>query len=76
MGKEIRMVYDEEGDILDVSIGAPEDAISKEVEDDFFLRVEPDSGEVVGFSILNFRKWFKDAKDTKILPVKADLAFS
>lgn len=76
MGKEIRMVYDEEGDILDVSIGAPEDAISKEVEDDFFLRVEPDSGAVVGFSILNFRKWFKDAKDTKILPVKADLAFS
>ena len=76
MGKEIRMVYDEEGDVLDVSIGEPEDAISKGVEDDFFLRVKPDSGEVVGFSILNFRKWFKDAKDTKILSVKAELAFS
>jgi len=76
MGKEIRMVYDEGGDILDVSIGAPEEAISREVEDDFFLRVKPDTGEVVGFSILNFRKWFKDAKDTKILPVKAELAFS
>ena len=66
MGKEIRMVYDDEGDVLDVSIGEPEDAISREVEDDFFLRVRPDSGEVVGFSILNFRKWFKDAKDIKI----------
>lgn len=76
MGKEIRMVYDDEGDVLDVSIGEPEDAISREVEDDFFLRVRPDSGEVVGFSILNFRKWFKDAKDIKILPVKAELAFS
>lgn len=76
MGKEIRMVYDEDGDILDVSIGAPEDAISKEVEDDFFLRVKPETGEVVGFSILNFRKWFKDAKDIKILPIKAELAFS
>lgn len=65
MGKEIRMVYDEEGDVLDVSIGEPVGAISKEVEDDFFLRVKPDSSEVVGFSILNFRKWFKDAKDTK-----------
>jgi uncharacterized protein YuzE len=73
---EIRMVYDGDGDILDVSIGEPEDAISREVEDDFFLRVRPDSNEVVGFSILNFRKWFKDAKDTKILPVKAELAFS
>jgi uncharacterized protein YuzE len=76
MGKEIRMVYDEEGDALDVSIGEPEDAISREVEDDFFIRVKPESGEVVGFSILNFRKWFRDAKDIKILPVKAELAFS
>jgi uncharacterized protein YuzE len=76
MGKEIRMVYDDEGDVLDVSIGEPEIAISKEVEDDFFLRVCPDGGEVVGFSILNFRKWFKNAKDTKVLPVKAELVFS
>ncbi|OGL42753.1 MAG: hypothetical protein A2W05_02645 [Candidatus Schekmanbacteria bacterium RBG_16_38_10] len=76
MGKEIRMAYDDEGDILDISIGAPEKAISKEVEDDFFLRVNPVSGEVVGFSILNFRKWFKNAKDIKTLPIKAELAVS
>src|SRR4030067_845191 len=42
--------------------------------DDIFLRVNPVSGEVVGFSILNFRKWFKDAKDIKTLPIKAELA--
>ena len=76
MGKEIRIVYDDEGEILDISLGEPEEAVSKEVEDDFFLRINPASGEIVGFSILNFRKWFKDAKDTKILPVKAELAFS
>ena len=76
MGKEIKIAYDDEGDILDVSIGDPEKAISKEVEDDFFLRVNPASGEVVGFSILNFRKWFKDAKDIKTLPIKAELAVS
>ena len=74
MGKEIRMGYDDEGDILDISIGEPEEAVSKEVEDDLFLRINPISGEIVGFSMLNFRKWFKDAKDTKILPVKAELA--
>ncbi len=76
MGKEIKMAYDDEGDILDISIGDPEKAISKEVEDDFFLRVNPDSGEVVGFSVLNFRKWFRDAKDIKTLPIKAELAVS
>jgi len=76
MGKELRIVYDDEGDILDVSLGEPEEAISREVESDFFLRINPVSGQVVGFSILNFRKWFKDSKNTKILPVKAELAFS
>ncbi len=76
MGKEIRMVYDDEGDILDISLGEPEEAISEEVEDDLFIRIDPISGEIVGFSMLNFRKWFKDAKDTKILPVKAELAYS
>ena len=76
MGKEIKIAYDDEGDILDISIGDPEKAISKEVEDDFFLRVNPASGEVVGFSILNFRKWFKDAKNIKTLPIKAELAVS
>ncbi|MBT9538052.1 MAG: DUF2283 domain-containing protein [Thermodesulfovibrionales bacterium] len=76
MGKEIRMAYDDEGDILDISMGDPEKAISKEIEDDLFLRVNSVSGEVVGFSILNFRKWFKDAKDIKTLPIKAELAVS
>jgi hypothetical protein len=76
MGKEIRMTYDEQGDILDVSLGEPEEAISREVDDDFFLRIKLDTEEVVGFSIINFRKWFKDAKDIKILPVKAELAHS
>jgi uncharacterized protein YuzE len=74
MGKEIKMAYDDAGDILDISIGDPEKAISREVEEDFFLRGNPVSGEVVGFSILNFRKWFKDSKDIKTLPIKAELA--
>jgi uncharacterized protein YuzE len=74
MGKEIKMAYDDEGDILDISIGDPEKAISKEVEDALFLRVNPVSGEVVGFSILNFRKWFKDTKDIKTLPIKGEFA--
>lgn len=76
MGKEIKIAYDDDGDVLDISIGNPQDAVSREVEDDFFLRVNPINSEVVGFSILNFRKWFKDAKDIKTLPVKAELALS
>lgn len=74
MRKEMKIAYDDTGDVLDISIGDPEKAISKEVEEDFFLRVNPVSGEVVGFSILNFRKQFKSSKGIKTLPIKAELA--
>jgi uncharacterized protein YuzE len=76
MRKEMRMVYDEEGDILDVSIGIPMEAISREVEGDFFIRIAPATGEVVGFSIINFKKWFRDSKDVKVLPITGELALS
>ena len=76
MGKEMRMIYDDEGDVLDVSLSVPVKAVSREMDDDFFVRIEPNSEEVVGFSILNFKKWFKNSKDEKVLPLKGELAFS
>ena len=48
--------YDREGDVLDISIGDPREAISNEIEDDVFVRIDPVSREVIGFSILNFQK--------------------
>jgi len=76
MAKEMRMAYDKDGDILDISLGEPQEAISKEIEDDFFLRLDPNTGEVVGFSMLNFAKWFKDLKDVKILPLRGEFALA
>ena len=70
MGKKLRMSYDKEGDVLDVSLGDPTPAISEEVEDDFFVNRHPASGEIVGFSILNFEKWFKEAREYKMLPLE------
>jgi len=63
------MAYDKEGDILDLSLGEPKEAISREIEDDLFVRIDPQSNEVVGISILNFEKWFEDMKDFRTLPV-------
>jgi uncharacterized protein YuzE len=48
--------YDREGDVLDISIGDPKEAISNEIENDVFVRMDPVSHEVIGFSILNFQK--------------------
>lgn len=70
MGKKLRMSYDKEGDVLDVALGDPGPAISEEVEDDFFVRRHPVSGEIVGFSILNFEKWFKEVREYKTLPLE------
>jgi hypothetical protein len=72
MGKKLRMSYDKEGDVLDVSLGDPTPAISEEVEDDFFVSRHPVSGEIVGFSILNFEKWFKEAREYKMLPLEGE----
>ena len=72
MEKGLRFSFDKGADVLDISIGAPKKAISREVDDDFFVRIDPKTKKVVGFSILNFEKWFKDEKDRKIIPIKAE----
>jgi len=72
MEEGLRFSFDKEADILDISIGKPKEAISKEIEDDFFVRVDPKTQRVVGFSIINFEKWFEKDKDKKIIPIKAD----
>ncbi|OEU47028.1 MAG: hypothetical protein BA872_09565 [Desulfobacterales bacterium C00003060] len=63
------MAYDKEGDIFDISLGEPREAISTEIENDLFIRTNPDTNEVVGISILNFEKWFEDIKDFRTLPI-------
>lgn len=68
--------FDKEGDVLDISIGEPKKAISREINDDFFVRIDPNTQKVVGFSLLNFEKWFKGQNDQKIIPIKADFVLA
>ena len=71
MEKKLMFSFDKEGDILDISIGSPKKAISREVKDDFFVRTDPKTKKIVGFSILNFEKWFKDESE-KVVPIEAE----
>ena len=72
MAKEpLNVFYDRKGDVLYISIGAPKEAISKEVEDDILVRVRPKTNEVVGFTILNFAERFSDIKEEQTIPIKA-----
>lgn len=72
MEKGLRFSFDKEADVLDISIGTPKKAISRELSDDFFVRMDPKTKKVVGFSIINFERWFKYEKDKRIIPIKAE----
>ena len=72
MANTLRFAYDKQADILDISLGKPKRATSREIEDDFFVRLDPKTGKVLGFSILNFAKWFKHLQDVHPVPVSAE----
>lgn len=76
MAETLRFAYDKEGDILDIAIGRPKAAISREITDDVFVRFDPKSRKVIGFSILNFTKWFTDLDDARSIPVTARFSLS
>jgi uncharacterized protein YuzE len=69
---KINFFFDVEGDMLDITIGKPRKAIAKELKNDIAIRVDPESGEIVGIVILNFMKRFRlKKKPEKIeLPLK------
>ena len=76
MADTLRFAYAKDGDILDIAIGRPRRAISREIDDDVFGRLDPKSKRVLGFSILNFTKYFKDLRDTRPIPVSARFSLS
>jgi uncharacterized protein YuzE len=62
---ELILDYDQEGDVLYASLGPPQHAVTDEVDEDILLRYCPPSGDVVGITIVNFRRHFprEDAAD-------------
>ena len=72
MEGKINFFFDEEGDMLDITIGKPRKAVAKELKNDIAIRVDPERGEIVGIVILNFMKRFRlKKKPEKIeLPLK------
>ena len=55
---------------MDISLGEPEEAISREIGDDIIVRINS-KNEVVGLTVLNFGKRFEKSKMKKDLPLSA-----
>ena len=56
MEQAIRVVYYEPSDELNVLIGEPRDSVLLEIEDEIYLRLDPQTDAVSGFTILNFEE--------------------
>lgn len=69
--KKLSFSYDEDGDVLDISIGKPKKAISTEERDDFFVRRDIKTKKIVGFSILNFRNRTTRRSQDISIPIEA-----
>ena len=76
MADALRFAYDQTADVLDISVGRPKRAISREVQDDIFVRLDPKTHKVIGFSIINFTAWLKDTNAAQPLPVTGSFALS
>ena len=73
MEKKMKFFFDKEGDVLDISLGEPEEAISREVEDDIIVRINA-KNEIVGFTMINFEKRFEKSNKEDI-PLSAKFSF-
>ena len=72
--EKMMFYYDEEGDVLDISIGKPKKAKSEEIGNDIIVRKDK-KGNVVGFTILNFEKRAEAEKGFNI-PIEAKFGVS
>jgi len=53
MEKEIRVIFDKVGNTLDVWFGEPREAVCEEIEEEFLIKKDIKTGEVVGFEKFN-----------------------
>jgi uncharacterized protein YuzE len=65
----MQLAYDQEADVLYLSVGEARPAISREIGDDVILRVDAETGAVVGMTILNL----STRKQLEKLPVEINL---
>ena len=73
MDKTLQLYYDKQSDILYLSAGDPRPAISEELGDDILLRLDIETGEVVGLTVLNFSRHFDSSETLQIPPIGIEL---
>ncbi|MBI2001476.1 MAG: DUF2283 domain-containing protein [Chloroflexi bacterium] len=68
----IRITYDPEGDILFVTFGSPTPSTGYQLSDQILLRVNPDSWQAAGLTILNFSVHARSRRPIALSGLKGD----
>lgn len=70
---EIKYDYDQEEDILYLSIGEPRPSITKEIEEGILIREDIKTGELTGVTILDYKERINN-KEKIDIPKEFDLS--
>ncbi|MDD9953662.1 MAG: hypothetical protein OXR66_04970 [Candidatus Woesearchaeota archaeon] len=74
MKGQLNLYYDEEGDFLELHVGAQGEGTFKNLGEGVFERVDTD-GTVRGIAIMGFKKRTENLKDLNVsLPVQIELS--
>ena len=57
---ELKINYDPKADVLYCSFGDPRAAVSVETEEGIVVRLDPETEDVVGMTVLDFSKRFRE----------------
>jgi uncharacterized protein YuzE len=61
--KIVNSSYDEEADVLYISFGKPKASEVHDTGEDLLIRFDPATGEITGFTILNFSSAKEDIEE-------------
>jgi len=68
MEETIKVLYYKPSDELNILIGEPRDSVLMEIGDEIYVRLDPQTDRVLGFTILNFEE---RAKGTgQVVPIQ------
>ena len=73
MDKLTQIFYDKEGDVLYLSVGKPRRAVSQELGDDVLLRIDTETDEIIGLTVMNLSTRFGSLETPQTLPVEIEL---
>jgi hypothetical protein len=67
MEKEVRVLYYKPSDELNILLGEPRDSVLQEIADEIYVRLDPQTNEVLGFTVLNFEE--RTEGEGQVIPI-------